>query len=111
VKGRAALARTLKRGLSVAVKCSEPCQPRVSATVDGRTARRLRLGTGRVPVVIGQSVRSIKPSVSHGVRVVFARRAKRALKAVSKVQLTLRIRATDAAGNVSVARRTVRLVE
>ncbi len=99
----------LRRGVAAVVRCDERCEMRVTAIVDRREARRIKLG--RVRRTFGTLVR---PGLAQGrrtaLRVSLASAAKGILRRRRSVTVTLRFRARDAAGNSRTATRRVRIL-
>ena len=50
------LATVARRGLSATASCSATCGVLTAVTVDGRTAKRLGIGRGTQPVVVGTAI-------------------------------------------------------
>jgi hypothetical protein len=92
------LATVLKSGLSVTVRCSASCRTTVVASVDKKTAKKLHLRS-----------RNIGRGKGFGavVKVKLTNEAKRALKRVKSVQLTLTMTALGADGLGAAASRTL----
>jgi subtilisin family serine protease len=96
---RLRVART--RGLRVRVGVSEACRTRIELEVDARTARRLHLRSR----VIGRANVRLRAAGHRTATVHLARRAARALRALSRVRVVAHAVATDAAGNRRGAER------
>jgi hypothetical protein len=105
VPRRAAFAE-LGGGLAATVRCSEACTVKADLRLGARQARRLRLNRVRT-VARGSAALAGAGRTYAFLR--FDRRAKRRLWRARRVTATLRVIATDAAGNRRVARRTLRL--
>ena len=97
VARRQDLTAVRRRGLRATVRCSEACRVSARLIMDRRTARRLRLG--RRAVLVGQASGRRTAVRSHALRVRLTPRAGRAVRRARSLRLTLRITATDAAGN------------
>jgi len=101
----------IRRGLRVTVTSSESGRLSLSATVNGRTARKLRLLPRRSKqhsVEVGRA--SLRRNA--GTRIVtikLARKAKKALRHQAKVKITVKATARDAAGNIGRASRVILL--
>jgi hypothetical protein len=98
--------RVLVRGLTLRTRCSEPCRITGRLVVRGREAKRLGLSRRRKPVIAARGEASAPGTLT----LRFTARAQRRLQAARRLTLTLRIQATDPAGNVatSVQRLTFR---
>jgi hypothetical protein len=94
------LASVLKHGLSVTVRCSASCRTTVVASVDKKTMRKLHLRSRNVGRGIGFGA---------AVRVKLNKDAKRALKRVKSVRLTLTMTAIGSDGLGAAASRTLTL--
>jgi len=85
------LRRTLRRGLSVAVTCSEPCTVRGRLVLDARTAHKLHFGHPTRPLQVAQGT-----AATDGRLVLrFTRAARRRLAHARRVTLTLMVEAAD----------------
>jgi subtilisin family serine protease len=109
VPARAALRSVLARGLRVPATCSERCSLRVALTLDRRTAARLRLARGSATVRVASGSAALSGAGSRAVTLRFTSSAKRALSRVRRITVTVRVTATDAAGNRRVRSRSVTL--
>jgi len=96
-----------RRDLRVTLSCSETCHFDVSATIDARTARRLRLS--KKPLVVARSRGNLPPGVSTTVRLRLSRKASRAFAKQRAVVVTVAATASDAAGNRTSSRVRIRL--
>jgi len=105
--GRIALRAVLARGLRVRATCSERCTLRAELTVDARTAKRLKLSRRTVRVGTGTATGS--PSAARSILVRFTARARRALRGAGSIRTTVRVTATDAAGNRRTSTRRLTL--
>jgi hypothetical protein len=97
--------RGIARGLSIGVRCSEACRVRVHALVTARDARHLGLAAA---VTVGRGTRRISAGLGRRLVVRFTRAARRTFARRRPLPITLRIAASDTAGNV--ARQTLRVV-
>ncbi len=104
VPRRDARARVLARGFRVAARCSEACTLTVVASVDATSARRLGLGRKRD---LGRAERRLRAGANTTVTVRLSSRARSALRTGRSVRAKLLITAADAAGNRTVAARSL----
>jgi hypothetical protein len=91
----------LAKGLKLRVKCDEPCAWKVSATIDAKTAKKLKLikkksraksfKVGAASLKLGTGTRTAT--------LKFTRKSKPKLKKLKSVKLSLVATVTDAAGN------------
>jgi hypothetical protein len=95
---RMKLATALRRGVRAAARCSEACTLSFALVLDARTARRLH--------VHRTLARATRRLVRRGVATV-GLRPPRALARLRSARLTLRVGATDAAGNTTVRARAI----
>lgn len=101
----------IRRGLRVTVTSSESGRLSLSATVNGKTARKVRLlprRSKRRSVEVGRA----SASSNAGKRIVtikLTRKAKKALRHQAKVKITVKATARDAAGNIGRASRVILL--
>jgi hypothetical protein len=91
----------LRRGQPVTVTCSEACAVVAGLSVSRRTARRLRLPSAQLA-----RTAATRPDAG-ALRLILrpAAKAARRLARVRRLAATLRVKATDAAGNASTAQR------
>jgi hypothetical protein len=82
---------------------------RVDVTVDGRTAKRLRLSKRATAVRVASGTATVAKGVRQSVTVRFTAKAKRALRRVRTVKAAMRVTATDAAGNARKQARSLTL--
>jgi PKD domain len=94
------LASVLKSGLSVTVRCSASCRTTVVASVNKKTAKKLHLRSRNVARGTGYGA---------AVKVKLTNEAKRALKRLKSVRLTLTITAVGSDGLGAAASRTLTL--
>ena len=109
---RFSLRRALRRGVLVRTRCSEACSLRLELTVSRArivAARASQLKVASPSVVVGQGRGRLKTAGSRLVRVRVSARSRRLLKRVRPRLLTLKVRATDRAGNRAAVRRSLRL--
>ena len=100
-KSRLSLRRVLRRGIPVAIGCSEACNYTATVQLSARSAKRLHVA-GRV-VVAKRNVTLSAPG-SRKLTVKLSRRARRTLRRHPGVRLEVRATATDGAGNTGRAR-------
>ncbi len=101
--------RVLRRGLRIRLGCSVACRLDVRAVVDRRTARRLRLGSGRRSVGVGGAGGRLDRAATRALTVRFGARYRRRLSAARSVRVTLVARARDSRGTVRTLQRRVLL--
>jgi hypothetical protein len=101
---RPSLRTAVSRGLAAVVRYSEHCTIRVSATVDRRTARRLRLR--RTRVAVGRGIGETAPGTVK-VRLRFSSRAKPRLRGLRSLRLTVKAVVTDDARNKKTIRKNL----
>jgi hypothetical protein len=100
---RRGLGVALRRGLPVRLQLGEAASIVVAAHLTRTAARRMRL-----PGAIARAATTVRGPGTSRVTLRFTRRARRRLDQQQRVQLVIRIAATDAAGNVR--RRSSRIV-
>jgi glucose/arabinose dehydrogenase len=95
------LGSIIARGLRIHVACSEPCMIKAELQLSRAIARSLGLRTpgSRSMVVIGRGARALHASGRASITVRLTAKARRALRRLRHGRLTVRITATDAAGN------------
>lgn len=98
VRGTPRISRTVSLGFS----CSEACSTRFELIADRKTTKRYRLGRGSA--VVGSSTARLDVAGKGTGRVKLSAAARKRLKRVRSVALTLRATATDDAGNRTVDR-------
>jgi Ca2+-binding RTX toxin-like protein len=106
---RQGLGRTVKRGLSAKLQCTEKCSARFVLTISAASARRLGLSSSRGSLVVGTASRPSAAADTYQVTIAIARRYRARLTKARKAHLTLSVEAADAAGNRSTARRSIAL--
>jgi large repetitive protein len=106
---RQRLRTVLARGLRVSATCSERCTARVELTVDGRTAKRLRLSKRATKARVAVGTATISRGATKSITVRFTAKAKRALGRARSVKVAVRVTATDAARNGRTRARSVTL--
>jgi hypothetical protein len=106
---REGLGRTVKRGVSAKLRCTEKCSARFVLTISAASARRLGLASSRGSLVVGTASRPSAAADTYRVIIAIAGRYRARLTEARKVNLTLSVEAADAAGNRSTARRSIAL--
>lgn len=101
--------RVLGYGLDIPVRCEEACGVRADLELDGRTAKRLRLGPGDRPTVIGSGSGRLAAAGSTFVIVELNKTALRRIARVRGTRPRLRVTVTDAADNRKVLYRRLAL--
>jgi len=96
---RRATRAALLRGLIVRVTCSEACTVSAQLLLDRRTARRL--GLAAATVTIGRASKRLAGAGSAKLRLRPSAQARRRLRRGRLGKVTIRVRATDKAGNRS----------
>jgi hypothetical protein len=91
------LGKLVSRGLTVDAGCSLTCRTTVVATVDKRTAKRLKLRSRQLGRATGAGSVTVKLTA----------KARRALSKTRSVKLTLAISAVDGSGKTLTATRTL----
>jgi Subtilase family len=99
--------RALRRGLRVRARCSEACSLRLELTV--RRASIASIEVAPPDLVLGKGRGGLGRAGAKVIRVRMTRRARRLLGRGRLRALTLRARATDAAGNRATVRRSLRV--
>jgi hypothetical protein len=100
----------IARGLRISVACSEPCMIKAELALSRAIARSLGLPTpgSRNTVVIGRGAGALHASGRASITVKLTAKARRALRRLRQGRLTLRITATDAAGNAKRMTATIK---
>jgi subtilisin family serine protease len=109
LSARQKLRTVLRRGVRAVVSCSESCRLEGEVLRRRRTQRRSKLAADGRTVVVGRGSDGLAAA---GQKVVVSRltaRAKRRLRRARRATLTLRMSATDLAGNASVIERRLRV--
>lgn len=100
--------QTLRRAVTVFASCDEACLTAVRGKLvikpDGQSAKRFKLKPKRAELAADAKTK-LRPKLTRRAHRV----AKRTLKQDGKVMARLQVRSVDAAGNVTVQRRNVRL--
>jgi hypothetical protein len=105
--GRGALKLLLASKLRVTTTAGERAALRVGLRLDARTAKKLHLTTRSSAVTIATGTASLTAAGNAKVRVRPTSKAKRALKRMHRLKVSVRATATDAAGNARTRSRTV----
>jgi subtilisin family serine protease len=105
--GRGALKLLLANKLRIKTTAGERASLRVQLRLDGRTAKKLHLTKRSSAVTIATGTASVTKAGTAKVRLRLTSKAKRALKAVRRLKVSVRATATDAAGNARTRSRTV----
>jgi hypothetical protein len=92
--------RALLRGLTVRVTCNEPCRATAELRLDRRSAKRLRLGGVRSGL-IGRATRQLAQAGTVKLRLRPSAKARKRLRRGRVRSVSVRVGATDAAGNRS----------
>jgi len=109
VKPRIRLKALLKR-FAFKVGCDEPCRITARLLIDKKTAARIGLKRRpRSAVEIGKASKVLPAAGKAGLRARISAKTKRKLRRVRRATLTLRLKATDNAGNVTRKSKKIRL--
>jgi hypothetical protein len=100
------LGKVIAKGLTEIVSCNEACSIASALTVDAKTAKKLHIAR---TLVVGRAKATLTAAGKTTLKVKLSRKAQKALKKASKVKLTLRTTAKDAAGNVRTVTKRVTL--
>ncbi len=106
---RQRLASVLLRGVRARAACSEGCSLSARVLVGAGTARRLGLTRTLRAVVVGRASRSLT-AAGATLRIRLSAQARRRLRRVREIRLTIRVVARDAAGNARGLSRRITLV-
>ena len=112
VASRFSLRRALRQGVPVRARCSEACSLRLELTVArarvaGAGAAQLKIASPTV--VVARDRGRLGTAGTRVLRVRVSARSRRLLERVRPRRLTLKVAATDRAGNRSAVRRSLRL--
>ena len=99
----------LRDGLLVPLACTEACELTVRLRLRPAVAARLEPAAARRPMVAGRATRRLSGPGAARVRVKLSAKARRALRPLRRVRLTVQATATDVAGNVRKVERQVTL--
>lgn len=100
-----ALGKALKRGVPVTVVCSEVCRIVADLRLAKKQAKKLR-----IPALVAKArglVSRVSASGKRTLTMKFTKKAKKKLKRMKKVKLTLFVTTTDARGNKTQSKRAV----
>jgi hypothetical protein len=101
----------LRRGMPVRVNCQEACGISVALSVNGTTARRLKLDARQGPVVIGTAIARRSTAGTTQLRVKVTKSARAALRRSRRnVPMTTQVLVSDASGNGTLLTRRLTLV-
>ena len=106
---RQRLGGVVRRGLRLGVRCSERCGVTAELVIGRSAARRLRLAGGTRTVRVGRTVRRLAAASRTTVVVNLTRQVRRQLTRTRRLEVWVRVRATDGAGNARVVERRVML--
>ena len=106
---RQRLGTVLRRGLSVALRCSEECVATAEVWLPGRTARQMRLSRGARARIARRSPIRLAGNARKALVLKLARAARARLARVRRVTLTLKVTVSDRAGNHRAVTRKVTL--
>jgi hypothetical protein len=102
--------RFADRGLPVTLTCSENCSVRARIVLSGTSARRAKLTHGR-PLEIGRALGRVRAGVPQTITVrVAGAEVRKRLRRLRTAAVTLRVSASDAAGNIRGVRTKVPIV-
>lgn len=108
IKTTLKLGTAMSKGLGTNVDCGEPCAAQVEVLLAGATAKKLRISAARPPVVVARTSANLATGKGK-LTAKFSAKARKKLKKLKSVKLTLRVTGTDYAGNRSVVSRKVTL--
>ncbi len=104
---RQRLTTVVRKGLAVALRCSEGCTAKAEVWLPGRTAKRLKLSRGARALIARRAGIALASSTRKGVVLKLSRRARARLAPARAVTLTVKITVSDAAGNRRAVLRRV----
>jgi hypothetical protein len=96
--GKVKLGDVLKKGLPASVTCSEACNLNAVLQIDAKTAKKLKLGKKVTTIGKGFAMSSGGKTT---VPVKLTAKAKKALKKLKSLKVTLIVNGTDSAGNAA----------
>jgi len=88
-----------RRALRTTVRCSEACRLKIEVTLPAQTARRLGFGRVTRPLVLARTTATRSRAGSVTRNLALSKSERRRLNRARSVRLTVRVRATDPAGN------------
>lgn len=103
------LRTVLARGLVVYVRSDRIAKADVALIMGGSAARRIGISSASRDVVLGRVVKSVASGRRTRILVKLTRRARAALKRLSKVAVVLTVKVTDAAWKSTTVRRKLTL--
>lgn len=106
--GERGLRDLIRRGLPLTASCSEFCRLRARLVLSGTSSRRAKLSRGR-PVEIGRVTGKARAGATARLRVRVSLLARKRMARLRAAKVTLRISATDLAGNSRGVRRVFTL--
>jgi len=109
LRRRQSLLRVLRRGLRVRMRCSLGCRMSARALLPRRSARRLRLGSGRRAVRLGGVSRSVSQAASRTLTVRFGRRSRARLRRARSLRVVVELKVRDGSGRSRSVKRAVTL--
>jgi Ca2+-binding RTX toxin-like protein len=98
---------SVRKGVGATVTCPAACSFTVSVALSAKTARKYKLG--RKALTVGTVRGALLAAGSKKVTVKLSKKAKRRLKRAKKVAVTLKVKATDAAGKSTTKTKAVSL--
>ena len=100
----------LQKGYAFKFRSNEGSRASARLLIDKKTARKTGLKRrAQSAVLIGKASKGLAPAGRRSMRVKLTRKAKRKLRRARRGMLTLRLTVTDAAGNATKKRKTIRL--
>jgi hypothetical protein len=96
--GQRSTKRRVLAGLTIPVRCNEACLITAQLIVDRQTARRLRMGRS---TLLARATKRLTRSGTTTVRLRPGKRLRSRMRRARLRQVTVRVGATDAAGNRS----------
>jgi subtilisin family serine protease len=109
IASRQKLRRVLRRGLRLRVVCFEPCELRAEAVLRSIQRRTRRAVRSARALLVGRSSARMATAGRKVLVVKLRKRVKKRLRAARKATLSLRVTASDPAGNALTVKRKVRL--
>jgi hypothetical protein len=104
VVAKQTIRKLIAKGLKLTVRCDEACSTRVELMLDKKTAKKLKLKTA-----LARANAKVPANGSKKVTVKVPKAAKKKLKKLRAVTLTVRVTATDSSGNTSLTKRKLKL--
>lgn len=96
-----------RRGLVLALRCSEGCVAAAEVLLPGRTARRVKLSRGATRRIARHAPVRLAGKTRRGITLKLSRAARGRLVRLGHVTVIVRVSVTDAAGNRRVTSRRV----